>query len=328
MDNRTSIEINFFTFLNKGIDQLVRDNFLEQDVLEFVSSMKTFLKFEDIKDFVKESLYDKTIQLSSVIHIAEETWTYSHRKFIALLILLDNDELMEMLETNFVKERRLNNFFILIEEKLKQNKSVENCETLFLSLMTIKSFINVHVVDMYLQAICRDRSYMVQKLITTKSYSALRRYISEISETDINCLEMLIPVIVERYYDRLNSHYLDLVATILTYSKEFTAHLLPSRNLEKMFEQYCSSSIPMPIRAITNYALYLSNKNKALFDKFETAFVEYAAPLNIVSFASDVPGSNKRKLLNKLIESRETHESSLVMFIKQFPEFENLLPML
>jgi hypothetical protein len=72
----------------------------------------------------------------------------------------------------------------------------------------------------------------------------------------------------------------------------------------------------------------LSTKNLISFAKFETAFLDNASSGDIVQYAINVPASNKRHILKRLVDLKEDDELALVAFIKKFPEYENLLPLL
>lgn len=326
---RAILEVEFCNKLHYAIDQLIRHDFVEEDVNQFVKSVKTFLTYPDIKDYVKTALYDKANEISKIFLVIDKGLFYSYKKFISILISLDDSEMIEMLETNFAKEKKLDNFFLLIEEKINQNKDISNCENLFLSLMTLHNF-RLEYVDRFIAAIRKDRDYIVCKLIETKSYSTLRKYLEELAISDIESFKPLIPVVIKNYDDRIGTHYLDLVKTIVTYSNDFTDKLLITRNwnLRRIFEKHILSNATRSQALIKNYANYLASKNESWLTTFEKSFLEVALSEDIVIFANNVPLSNKRLVLQRLVELKEIDESSLVVFIRKFPEYENLLPLL
>ena len=326
---RAILEVEFCNKLHHAIDQLIRHDFIEEDVKQFIKSVKTFLTYPDIKDYVKSALYDKAHDLSKIFLVIDKGLYYSYKKFIAILISIDDPEVIEMLETNFAKEKKLDNFFLWIEEKRNQNKDISNCENLFLSLMTLHNF-RLEYVDRFIIAIKKDRPYVVSKLIETKSYSTLRKYLEELAIFDIESFKPLIPVVIEKYDDRLGTHYLDLVKTIITYCNDFTDKLLMTRNwnLRRIFEKHILSNSTRSEELIKNYSNYLSSKSPNWLATFEKSFLETALSEDIVNFANNVPQSNKRLVLQRLVELKEIDEDSLVVFIRKFPEYENLLPLL
>lgn len=328
--DQTLLEVDFYNKLNFSIDQFIRNDFIESDVENFIQTVKTFLTHPEIKDYVKTALYNKANEISKIFVVIDKGLHYSYKKLIAILISLDETELTEMLETNFAKEKKLDNFFLLIEEKVNQNKSVSNCENLFLSLMTLHNF-QLEYVERFINAIRKDREYIVSKLIENKSHSTLRKYLEELAAENPGSLKSLIPIIIEKYDDHiLHTHYLDLVKTIITYSNDFTDKLLINHdwNLRYIFEKYLLTLSIFPPNLIKNYSHYLISKKEAWFNDFEKSFLEIAKSEDIVDFANNVPHSNKRLILQRLVDLKEIDEDSLVVFIRNFPEYENLLPLL
>ena len=326
MHERTKLELEFCHGLDHAMNWLVREDFPESDVEAFIIAVKKYLEYPNIRDYVKAALYDKTRELSKIFSVIDKGIYYSYRKFIAILISLNEPEIVEMLETSFVKEKNLDNFFILIEEEVKQNKNIANCEKLFISLMTLQNY-ELSIIDRFLQAINKNRTYLVTKLIELKSYSTLRKYIEELAITDAPSFKNLVPIIIEKYEDRIGSHYLDLIKIIVTYSTEFTDRLLLSQNLNRMFEKHILSGY-IKMSLIRNYSQYLLSKNELRFYIFEKTFLDHANSDELVEYAEHIPYSNKRLVLRRLIELKDSDEESLVDFIRKFPEYENLLPLL
>ena len=324
---RTRLEVEFCGKLDYVIDQLVREDFPEQEVETFVNLVKFFLKYNDIKQYVVAALYDKAKELSKVLLVIDKGFYFSFRKFVSILIALDDKEVMEMLETNFAKEKDLHNFFLLIEEELRQSKDTANCEKLFFSLMTLNSY-ELSVVDSFLKAAQRYRAYLVEKLLSNNSHTALRKMLEEIRNNDAPGLKKVVPIFVSKYDDKINSNYLEMVRIVVTYDPSFTEDMLMMSkwDLRFLFEKYILQSSVGNQPLIKNYCQYLWDKDSEWFLEFEKNFLETADGFSIVQFSTNVPFSSKRKILHRLVEGKE--EQYLVEFIKKFPEYRHLLPML
>jgi hypothetical protein len=324
---RTRLEVEFCSKLDYVIDHLVREDFPAQEVETFINVVRYFLKYEDIREYVVSALHDKAKELSKLFLVIDRGLFFSFRKFVGILVSLDDPEVIEMLETNFAKEKNLENFFILIEEELKQGKSSANCEKLFISLMTLHNY-ELQTVDQFLAATQRDRVYLVHKLIENKSFSALRKFVEEVGQRDVLGLKTIVPAFIEKYDDKINSNYMEMIRIVVTYDSSFTDELLSVSkwDLRFLFEKYILSSSTGNQPLLKNYCDYLLDRNKEQFLDFEKRFLESAEGFDIVRYSTNVPFSSKRLILRRLVEGKE--EQHLVEFIKKFPEYQNLLPML
>lgn len=325
-NERALLEIEFCNKLHVAIDQLIRNDFPEEDVLNFIKSVKTFLQYKDIKEYVKSVLYDKAREISNIFLVIDKGFFFSYRKFISILLSLNDTEVQEMLETNFAKEAKLKNFFILIEEEIKQNKDISNCENLFLSLMTLHSY-TAKTIDEFAIAIQKDRAYILKKLIENQSFSTVKKYIEELIISDFESIHTIVPIVIERCY-HMSSHYMDLCKIIITHSSIYTEQLLSAPIMRVAFQNLILDHHHDNNVLIKNYALFLLNKNTKQFAKFEELFLEVASSTSMVEFATEIPFSNKRLILQRLVDLKNVDEESLVVFIKKFPEYKNLLPML
>ena len=59
-------------------------------------------------------------------------------------------------------------------------------------------------------------------------------------------------------------------------------------------------------------------------------FLSKCPAWSLTAYATDFTGSNKRKILSRLIEIAKVdfREDYLMQFINKFPQYKNLLPML
>ena len=82
------------------------------------------------------------------------------------------------------------------------------------------------------------------------------------------------------------------------------------------------------ILAIKHYCEYIYNKNPDIFFYFENKLLSSnnIIPITLLEYVNVVSFSSKRIVLKKLVQLGA--EKELVLFIKKFPEYQNLLPML
>ena len=324
--DRVKLEVEFFRNLDKTTDLLVRSDFPEEEVESFIKVIKVFLGFHDIRNYVVSSLHDKSKEISKRYLNWNKGLQYSLRKFVDILIQLDDPEVIEMLETNFLKEKTSDNFFVLIEEKVKLGKDISNCEKMFLSSMAYNSRVDLPTVNKFLEITQRTPTFFVEQLINNKSHTAIRKYISEIVILEPSQLSILVPTIIDKYDEKTHSNYLELARIIIRHDVSFTDNLLSTSDLRVLFEKYVLMSSTADIPLISNYCNYLHSKNQDWFGVFEKDFLEAAASSDILRYAIGVSFSSKRLVLRRLVEIK--NETNLVEFIKKFPEYQNLLPML
>lgn len=324
---RTRLEVEFCGKLDYVIDLLIREDFPEEEVKTFTETVKFFLKYQDIREYVVSALHDKASELAKVFLVVDKGLTISFKKFLSILIALDDPEVLEMLETNFAKDRNLTNFFLLVETERLHGKSTANCEKLFLSLITLHGM-SLQQIDNFLLSLDKDRVYLATRLIENKSFVALRKYTEEVATNDVTGLKQLIPVFIEKYDDKINSNYMEMVRIAVVYDPSFTDELLSVSkwDLRFLFEKYILNSSSGNMTLLKNYCQYLVDKNGQWFSDFEKQYIETASGSDLVRFATTVSFSSKRNILRKLVESKE--EENLVEFIKNFSEYRNLLPML
>jgi hypothetical protein len=324
--DRVKLEVEFFRSIDQATRLLVKADFPEEEVENFIKVVKVFLGFQDIRSYVVSVLHDKAKEISKLYLNWHKGVQYSLRKFVAILVQLDDPEVIEMLETSFLKEKTSDNFFVLIEEKVKQGKDISNCEKMFLSSLAYNSRVDLPTVNKFLEITQRTSTFLVEQLIDNKSHIALRKYISELVILELSQLSVLVPVIIDKYDDKKHSDYLELARIIIRHDVSFADKLLLSSDLRDLFEKYVLMSSTADLPLISNYCNYLHSKSQDLFDIFEKEYLGAASSFDIVRYSDSVPFSSKRLILRRLVEIK--NETNLVEFIKKFPEYQNLLPML
>jgi hypothetical protein len=82
-----------------------------------------------------------------------------------------------------------------------------------------------------------------------------------------------------------------------------------------------------PINACINYSKYLYSKSFSEYLDFENRYIlTIKSSYFLLIFAKSLVFSSKRLILLKLLSLKDSN--AVVSFIKEFPKYQNLLPML
>jgi hypothetical protein len=313
------------------IDKLIDTNFLDKDIVLFGNTMRRLRNISGIQRYLLAVLYDKIGETYLRVRPTDEIINASYRKLLSIVISIDDSEIIDYMETYFLKDRNPNYFFILLEEKIKQNKSISNAETLFISLIAINQM-KVKDIHKFLSIIEKGPDYLVNKFLQGKAYYALRYYIKILSFEKLdssitNTLDPIVSQIIKFSYSE-PSPYISLVTEILNISNKYTHQLLDNDliDLDKFCTMVVSNNI-YQINIIKHLSEYLSEYYIDKLDDFEKSILSTADGAILVTYSIVVPTSNKRKILKRLVEMRESRieEENLVEFIRHFPEYKSLL---
>jgi hypothetical protein len=323
---RARLECEFAKQIGTVVDQLVSSDFSEDDTFTFVSSVKIFLKFEDIRDYIIDVLFEKAKTIASVpfeTHIETHRLVSDYksiRKLIRVIVSISEDSLIEALATFFLKGNDPSYYFILLEEMVKKKHNTEVVEYIFLSLISAGNY-DLNRIIKFLEILGKNSAYLTSLLLNNKLYSSLRRYVSLLNIIELQ--ETVVPLIVKGY-DDTNDKYLGVVLEALCVSEKVIRPLLV--NCEESFTKFLLGGHAYNMPALKNYLGYLAEYNPQVISSFENQLLETDKEYLIRQYALHLPLNNKRKILRLLITSKQ--EATLVEFIKKYPEFESLLPML
>lgn len=335
LKDRAELEVKLAKNLDFVVDQLVDSNFSDEDIVIFTDTVKTALKYQDLKQFIVDTLHDKIIEVSKIIKIHDKIRFQSFKKLIQIIFDLGDEELIDSLETYLARNRKPYHLFIFIEEKIARGASIEKTEQNFIDLMGINDY-NAGMVDNFLSIVKKDKTYFIQLLLNQDLDSSigknrfviLKRYLRDLLETSVESVgEHVIPVFINRLEGHLPK-YLELVREIVERTSIYTHILLKNDkfNCQSGFEVYMLAGYTYNMGLILNYFKYLAEHNPDGLNRVEDLFLGIADSSHIVDYAIIVPTSKKRKVLKRLIELKE--ENQLVEFIENFPEYKSLLPML
>src|ERR1035441_4520768 len=135
VETRAQLEVQFAKKIDLIIDQLVYSEFSEEDINTFTETVKTFLKFIDLRQYILDALYDKVKETANVIKPHDVTRYSSFQKLLRVVIKLEDQDLIDTLESFFLKDRKIKPFFLLLQEQISLGKDIKQSEKLFLSAL-------------------------------------------------------------------------------------------------------------------------------------------------------------------------------------------------
>lgn len=278
------------------------------------------------------NLYKYYFILTSLVHQAKEMSQGNSdknlnkfRKTLKILLKFKSDKVLFYLETHLLKNKSLPEFFILLEELTFLKKDTSVLEDSFIKLINLSNFDYISV-EKFLNIISKDRTWLINKLLYFSLFEDIRHQINEVAIHDLQELNNIVQCIIEKAPHINEIQYNNLLISILNHSDEFTEILLRHKNLNiQLLETNIIFTQKNSI--IKNYSNYLFNKNKDSFIFFERKFINHTQyPLLLLEYANTVNFSSKRLILKKLTNLQA--EKELVRFIKMFPEYNNLIPLL
>lgn len=337
LGTRAQLEVQFARRIDFIIDQLVYSEFSEEDISTFTETVKTFLKFIDLKQYILDALYDKVKEVVNVIkpHDKNRYSSFHFQKLLRVVIRLENSDLIDALESFFLKEKKIEPFFILLQEKVSLGHDIKQSEKLFLSVLNTYYNVDLDIINEYLGIVGQDKSYMVRRLMDKKMavHGALAKYVTAISLADKEgTAQHVVPVIVQEFEGDIQ-HYMGLCRIIITHRPEFADVLLRGNkyDVRDRFSTFIVKNHLDDTILITSYCIYLTLNNPEEFERFEKEFISRAKPEQLLTYSRYVFNSNRRKVLRRLVDLKtedSRNEKHLVSFIQYFPEFGSLLPML
>lgn len=326
---RAELEVQCIKQLDFVINEMVKTDFSERDIETFTETVRTFLRFFDLRQYVLTALYDKAQQLFNLVRPNDQDSRSSYRKLLSILLEINDEELTDALETFLAKDKDPAYFLVLVEEEVRKGMDTSRALSLFVSLMEVHHY-DLDTINKFLDIIGQDHKFFITYMLEHKFYVHIRRYLQRIGEQSKELLDEIVPIIIARY-DGGVDNYLGYVLEVMLVTNDHTHNLL---NYGKTpcytnFLVYMLAWHTKSIKLIKNMYNYISEYHYDELDQFESDFLNCADSDSALAFALEVPTSNKRKVLKRLVDRKETKdEKNLVEFIKHFPEYKALLPML
>lgn len=331
-EERRQLEVAFTKQLDFAINELVKAEFTENDIVTFTETVKIFLKFADLRQYVLTTLYDKVQETFKLIKPNDPRPHASYRLLLRVILDIGDEELIDAMETFLAKDSDPNYFLILMEEELAQGTPLVNSEKLFISLLGIHKY-KLETINRFLSIIEKGPSHLVEKLLEKGLYGPIHLYIQQLAENNIQLLDEIVPVILDYKHPDLN-RYVGLSIELMNVSNKYTYQLVNESKYMEMTPSVLGVFIltdhSHKMLLVKSMCEFLHEFHAADLERFEEGFLAVADGSSIVQYSLNVPTSNKRKILRQLIGMREDvkEEHNLVEFIKHFPEYKALLPML
>jgi len=122
---------------------------------------------------------------------AQEMWaafkrTVNFRNLISFLLKLDDDDLIDALETFLAKDQDVKDFFILIEEQVKLGMDTTRAVDLFIALIPIQHY-SIETITQLVNIVAPNQKNIVsrkilKKLIASKKEKDLVGFIKQFPE--------------------------------------------------------------------------------------------------------------------------------------------------
>lgn len=317
--------VEFFYLFDKLFDN-TSDNTSESEQT-FAAFIKKASENIQMKSQLNEAIHEKANQL---LALASPKGDYFFlRSFLRFLISLNNEDVLNSLETHYATDRSQKGYIIFIDEMKKQDRDVSSSVKTFLSLLKING-IYFEIVDRLLAVINKDRVFVIRELIQNKLFDELVYYINNLFqlETELKYAKEFSKAVRELKSEFESiEQYLTIVYHMVSFDPDICSIFFENEKENIVFQEFILGKYKSIGRApalFKNYCLSLSDDK---FYEFEKIFISYVdAPHILVEFAKTVEKSSKREILKKLIAIGS--ESYLIHFIKQFPQYKHLLLML
>jgi hypothetical protein len=290
---------------------------------------------EKMSNILDVSISSKAHNLFKLVVPSSKEKHSSFRKFIRFLILLDNKDVYDAIETHYVSESNLDSFIIVLEEFVAAGKDTTSLIDTFFYLIDKKSE-KIESIEKVLSIINKDLSFVVSKLIEARNFNGLHYFI-QLTFKDEQNKEFGIQFATlikdnKNIFDRFpNNTYTWAAAYLLSLNQNsFNVLLDDETDLEiRKFIIKNSEIFTYSIPLIKNYSIFSDDNN---FLTFEKEFIEKNNNAYFLfNYAKSVERSDKRLVLNKLLglsRKNSSTETYLVEFLKHFPQYKNLLLMI
>jgi hypothetical protein len=290
---------------------------------------------EQMKNILDVSISSKAHNLFKLVFPSSKEKHSSFRKFIRFLILLDNKDVYDAIETHYVSESNLGPFTIVLEEFIAAGKETTSLIDAFIYLIDKKTE-KIESVEKVLSIINKDLSFVVSKLIEARNFNGLN-YLTQIVFKDEQNKEFGIQFasIVKdnkKIFDRFPDNTYTLAAAYLMALNQNSFNVLLDDETDLEIRKFIINNndiFTYSIPLIKNYSIFSDEKN---FLSFEKEFIEKNDnSYFLLNYAKSVERSDKRLVLNKLLglsRKNSLTETYLIEFLKHFPQYKNLLLMI
>jgi hypothetical protein len=327
MANKAETETNFIKDIDDLISGIGHLNLSDEDYLNLNNALLTFLKFTDLKGYLIDALFQESKKLSKFND-------YSFLKISKVIIRLGDTELLHALQTYLISQKLVERFLILLQQMVKQRADTTNAERLFMSVISIDQ-VSILLIEKYLQILSKDNIDFVKDLLKEKYYYGLQYYLKTMRVREEKQLQHhIIPTILQNF-DGDISFYLALAMDIIGVDDRHAEQLINTNNpiikncQKELFEAVIDHRLN-EFKVVKNYSTYLYRTSTELLADFEDCYCQKMPTYSLLYYGTSIYFSDKRKILSRLLELKNIDgDNRYVMdFIKNFPQYKQLLPML
>lgn len=283
------------------------------------------LSFSKIISNLIAMLAEKLVaSLSLKIEKMEDYFVY--KKLLRLILAIGDKEAIDYVETLFARSKNIECMIILLEEETKYGHPTENSEKLFLEICQ-KLHPNLEVIKKFLQITHKTYGNLTIQILNCKLYNLLAHLVS-LTNNELQILDDIVPRIFSHpHHDK--TELVKVAIQTMGLSHKFNMGWIYLLGYDFLVDQLLSNFF-FNLKAIIAFSQFLLDIDTDRLSKFEVKFVEEADSHSLLKYAQEFPASNKRlifrHIINKRIGARD--DQYLVEFIRTFPEFKVLLPML
>lgn len=302
---------------------LIENNFSYINENAFITFIKDSLKNVELKDFIISSLIDKIKIIQKVILPTDKIPLYTYNQFVRSLCKLKSYDVINSLESYLIKNNEIESFFILLQEKINYNLDIESTIDSFCYVITKLQY-KYSTLNKFLKIISKDHKFLVSIYLQGGQFFNLKTYITTIATEDVNCLDNIIPIIIDSFQEDDKLYY-DLMETILYYTNKYFGQMIKNYSVSD-FEDNLQLSSGLHYNIAINYCRYLLTINEKAFKTFESDFLNKTTALSVYNYSVNFELADQRQSLLRLLSFEDN--SYAILFIKRFPKYKNLMPML
>ena len=297
----------------------------EEEISNLANALKTFLKFSDLGNYVFDTLLFEAQKVVRSFNPFHDTYL----KISKLLVAINNNELLNAFQTFLIKYHKPTYFLVLLQEMIKSNTNVDAAKKLFLSSLSSQT---TEITQKYLETINQTPEDLTKELLSHSFHRPLRNYIGGSLDRQLKNTQ-IIPIILSNYQGNEADYFL-LSETIIVIDEQYIDVLMNNNHTIgkciDQFSNYILNREHINITIICSFGRYLEQHYPEKLSDFEDMFLSKCPAWLLTTYAIRFVGSNKRKVLSCLIEVSKVdfRQDYLMQFIKKFPQYQNLLPML
>jgi len=159
-----------------AIDTLAYHGMSEEQYATFETCLNTFIKYNDLKDFISGTLLSKIKEASRFFYPDKKENWFSFRKLVRLLIKFSDEESVDVFVSFLLTGRRPHHFFVLLEEMVSNNMNTASAQKVFESLIATHNY-DLDIINKYMSVIKQDAYGFTKRLVENSHYGGLCRYI-------------------------------------------------------------------------------------------------------------------------------------------------------